>query len=225
MLPANTEILIDAEAVAVKAYLTIAQLGQLAIEERGKFRLVLAGGTTPTRAYELLSQTHQDWDQWEIFWGDERCLPSNHAERNSRCAHLAWLSKVPIPTNNIYPIPSEQGAEGAAELYAQHIATKLPFDLVILGMGEDGHTASLFPGHDIPESLTMAVHDAPKPPPDRVSLTTTALQHCRQQLILVTGRSKREALQQWQRGKGLPIAQVTLPDAILLLDHDSAHAE
>lgn len=209
MLPANTLVLDDAEAVAKQACKLIGEMAQQAIRERGVFRLVMAGGGTPKRTYELLAQTPQDWGKWELYWGDERCLPVDHPERNS---HLT------LPTPHRYPIPAELGAEAAAEAYAQTIADKLPFDLVMLGMGEDGHTASLFPGFtDSPEQI-VAVHNAPKPPPDRVSLTVSTLQNCRQQLVLVTGVGKADALRRWAAGEDLPIARVTCGITCLLVE-------
>lgn len=210
MLPSDTQVLVDAEAVAIRACEWIAAAAAVAIRERGVFRLVLAGGGTPQRAYDLLADTLQDWDRWEIFWGDERCLPVEHVERNSRMS---------LPTARRFPIPAELGAEAAAVAYAQTIREKLPFDVVMLGMGEDGHTASLFPGFvDDPTALTVAVFDAPKPPPERVSLSVAALQACRQQLVLVTGAGKIEALAQWRSGARLPIALAVREDACLLVD-------
>jgi 6-phosphogluconolactonase len=210
MLPSDTQVLADAEAVAQRACEWIAAAAQAAIRERGVFRLVLAGGGTPQRAYALLATTRQDWDRWEIFWGDERCLPVEHVERNSRMS---------LPTERRFPIPAELGAEAAALAYAQTIHDKLPFDVVMLGMGEDGHTASLFPGFvDDPTALTQTVFDAPKPPPERVSLSVAALQACWQQLVLVTGAGKVDALAQWRAGARLPIALAVREDACLLVD-------
>ncbi len=210
MLPSDTHVLADSEAVAQRACEWIMAAAQAAIRERSVFRLVLAGGGTPQRAYDLLAKTVQDWDQWEIFWGDERCLPVEHVGRNSR---------ISLPPARRFPIPAELGAEVAAVAYAQTIREKLPFDVVLLGMGEDGHTASLFPGFvDDPAALTQAVFDAPKPPPERVSLSVTALQACRQQLVLVTGVGKAEALAQWRNGECLPIAIAVREDACLLVD-------
>ncbi len=210
MLPSDTQVCVDAEAVAQRACELIVAAAQVAIRERDVFRLVLAGGSTPQRAYDLLAKTQQDWDKWEIFWGDERCLPVEHVERNSRMS---------LPTARRFPIPAELGAEAAALAYAQTIREKLPFDVVMLGMGEDGHTASLFPGFvDDPTALTQTVFDAPKPPPERVSLSVAALQACRQQLVLVTGAGKVKALAQWRGGARLPIALAVRADACLLVD-------
>lgn len=209
MLPNNTQVLENAAAVAQQACELIAAQARQAIRERGVFRLVMAGGGTPKQAYALLAQTPQEWDKWELYWGDERCLPVDHPERNSQLG---------LPTPHRYPMPAELGAEAAAEAYAHTIADKLPFDLVMLGMGEDGHTASLFPGRLFPDALTLPVHDAPKPPPDRVSLGVRALQDCRQQMVVVTGAGKREAMLAWQAGDNLPIAQAVRSDACLLMD-------
>lgn len=218
MLPADTRILNDAEAVAAEAGRYIAEAARDAISERGLFRLVLAGGSTPRRAYELLAATQQNWAAWEIFWGDERSLPADHPERNSRMAQDAWLARVPIPSSQIHPIPAELGAVAAAFAYAQTLREKLPFDLVLLGMGEDGHTASLFPGCTHESGLTQAVHDAPKSPAERVSLTYSALRDCRRQLILVTGSGKRFAISAWRAGGDLPINRAAKEDATLLVD-------
>lgn len=180
-----------------------------AIAARGCFRLVLAGGRTPLNAYTLLVDETSDWDRWHIFFGDERCLPPEDPERNSHAAEAHFLGRVPIPGDNVHPIPAELGAEAAAKAYAELIAPQLPFDLVLLGLGEDGHTASLFPGHEISEGvLAMPVHQAPKPPPDRVSLTPDAIASSRQVLVLVAGAGKREALTQWRAGVDLPISRI-----------------
>jgi len=112
MLPSDTQVLADAEAVAQRACEWIAAAAQAAIRERGVFRLVLAGGGTPQRAYALLADTQQDWEQWEIFWGDERCLPVEHIERNSRMS---------LPTERRFPIPAELGAAAAAAAYARFV--------------------------------------------------------------------------------------------------------
>ena len=171
--------------------------------------MVLAGGRTPQSMHELLADATTDWARWQIYFGDERCLPPADLERNSRTAELAWLDRVPILAENVHTIPVELGAEAAAVAYAPRVAAALPFDLVTLGVGEDGHTASLFPGQEHPlDELVHAVRDAPKPPPDRVSLSARALSQAREILILVTGAGKREAVLAWREGKTLPIALV-----------------
>ncbi len=199
----------DAEAVAQATAEHVLQAATRAIESRGRFKLVLAGGTTPAQAYRLLRAAEADWGKWFIYFGDERCLPADHPERNSVMARQNWLAHVAIPEQNIFPIPVEEGVDVAVEKYAAIVAAARPFDLVLLGMGEDGHTASLFPGQPLDASaLVIAVRDAPKPPPRRVSLGLAALNAAREVLIIVTGRGKQTAVRRWRAGENLPVAQV-----------------
>jgi 6-phosphogluconolactonase len=210
--------------VAAEAARRILAGAREAIATRGRFRVVLAGGTTPLRAYRVLAGADADWSAWEVWFGDERCLPPGHTERNDQAADLAFLGQVPIPRAQIHPIAAQLGAERAALAYEPVVQAALPFDLVLLGMGEDGHTASLFPGHAIPSGvLVMPVQGAPKPPPDRVSLTPQALTASRELLILVTGAGKREAVAAWRAGADLPVARVAGQGrTITLLDQAAA---
>lgn len=211
----------DPAAVARRTAAIILDSAARAVAARGRFRLVLAGGTTPQLAYRLVAAAQADWACWECAFGDERCLPRSDPGRNSLAAHEALLGRVPIPPEQVLPIPAELGAAEAAEHYARLLAPRLPFDLVLLGMGEDGHTASLFPGHPTPEdeALVVAVHDAPKPPADRVSLTPKALAATRDMVVIVTGASKREALAAWRAGADLPVARVAAAgNALVLVD-------
>jgi 6-phosphogluconolactonase len=187
----------------------IQQRSREVVAGRGEFRIVLAGGTTPEAVYQRLRGLDTDWTRWRIYFGDERCVPANHADRNSLMAARSWLDRVPIPADHIFPIPAEAGAEIAARSYANIVRDARPFDLVLLGMGEDGHTASLFPGHvHDPDELVHAVHGAPKPPPDRVSLGLKALNDAEEVIILVTGSGKRDAVARWRAGADLPVARV-----------------
>lgn len=216
-------VLPDADAVARAAAKLIIETAADAITHRGRFRLVLAGGRTPEAAYHLLAHQSADWEQWEIFFGDERCLPVDHVERNSGMAERVLLSKVPITPDRVHAIAAERGAEASAASYARILAMAVPFDLVLLGVGEDGHTASLFPGRPLDsDAWTVPVYDAPKPPPERVSLGLKALRSARQLLVLVTGATKRKALLGWRAGEELPIAQVCQNQRVtLLLDEDA----
>ena len=123
-------------------------------------------------------------------------------------AEEAWLDHVAIPASQRAPIPAELGADAAARAYGASLRSVASFDLVLLGLGEDGHTASLFPGHDwgaAPGSpAALAVFDAPKPPPERVSLSAARLSDAREALFLVAGESKRAALAQWRAGAAIP---------------------
>ena len=209
------------DAVATEAAQRIVQSASRAIAERGLFRIVLAGGSTPEAAYRLLVAADTDWSCWEIYFGDERCLPMNDTERNSQMASRAFLDAVAVPAANVHNIPAERGAETAAREYQTVISSAMPFDLVLLGIGEDGHTASLFPGQQHPANqLVHAVHNAPKPPSDRVSLSAHALSEAREVLVLATGSGKQEAIQAWQAAKPVPIAEIGGPATVdVLLDN------
>jgi len=213
----------DSEAVAAEGVRRILEAARRAIRQRGEFRIVLAGGGTPQKTYRLLAQRDADWKSWHIYLGDERCLPPDDAERNSVMISRAWLERGQIPAGQIHWIPAERGAETAAAAYETVIAAALPFDLVLLGMGEDGHTASLFPGHTHdPQRLVVPVFGAPKPPPERVSLNYGALAQCRSALLMVTGAAKREALQAWHRGAAVPVGGLRCASGIDVLLDDAA---
>lgn len=205
----------DLEAAAVRS---IQQAAQQAISQRGQFHIVLSGGTTPRRIYQAMRPADTDWSSWHVYFGDERCLPADHAERNSRMALLLWLDHVAIPHEQIHPIPAEKGPEDAAADYTGTLSGVEQFDLVLLGLGEDGHTASLFPGHELgntPDApAVLAVHDAPKPPAERVSLSAYRLGAARRVMFLVTGESKRQAVTDWRNGANIPAAAIKPPGGV-----------
>lgn len=219
-------VLSDPEAVANAACQAIQAAAAKAIKQRGVFRIVMAGGTTPERAYGLLSQRKSDWTHWQVFWGDERCLPVEHPDRNSMMVKKSLTDHVPIAGENIFPIPAELGPEQAAQQYETTILSALPFDLVLLGMGEDGHTASLFPGEQYSgEKLVAPVFNAPKLPSERVSLTPYALKQSRQLLMLITGDSKRAAVEQWLSGEDLPVSQISCQGDMEILADRGAYPD
>ncbi len=226
VLPGAELMLFDDKAEVAQATATqVLAAASSAIERHGQFRLCLAGGATPTAAYERLAGADADWSRWWIYHGDERCLPVGDAERNSLAADQAWLERVPLAPEQVFAIPAERGALAAAEAYEPIVKAALPFDLVLLGIGEDGHTASLFPGRALPDDrLVMPVHDSPKPPPDRVSLTPRAFSQSAQLLILVTGGAKADAVRRWAEGHPLPVAQVAATTASLVLIDRAAAA-
>lgn len=187
-----------------------------AIHQRGQFLLVLAGGNTPRGIYHGLCEAQTDWSAWHIYFGDERCLTPADPARNSSMADEAWLAHVPIPPLQMHVIPAELGAVQAARLYAETLGTVGDFDLVLLGLGEDGHTASLFPGHGWGASPgspdTLAVLHAPEPPPQRVSLSAARLNRSREVTFLVSGESKHRAVGMWRGGCDIP-ARAIMPAA------------
>ena len=195
---------------------TVAELigrqAEAAIANDGRFRLVLAGGTTPRAIYEQLCRQACDWARWEIFFGDERCLPVGHPERNDTMAAAAWLDHVPLATGLVHFIPAELGPRDGAKRYSVTLAGLNLFDLVLLGLGEDGHTASLFPGGELgarPSSpAALPVEDAPKPPAQRVSLSAQRLSRTRALFFVVTGAGKRAPLAALRQGDAIPAAAV-----------------
>jgi len=219
-LPKNWFVKETAEEVAKTARDLILQAAKKAIENNGTFKIVLAGGTTPENVYHLLAKESCDWQHWHFYLGDERCLPKDHAERNSQMAFKTFLNKIDISQKNIHFIAAEHGAEEAARDYQTVIENALPFDMVLLGMGEDGHTASLFPQHQHPENeLIHAVYNAPKPPPERVSLSRKALSQNHNLIIMVTGESKQKSVEKWRNKKTLPVSSITsLGHISVLLD-------
>lgn len=193
---ARLQVFDDAEAVAAAA----ARIVTAAIREQGRTRLALAGGSTPRRCHELLAAIPDlPWERVTIFFGDERCVPPDSPDSNYRMAADTLLDRV--RTGAVHRIQAELGAERAAAAYASLVAAA-PLDLVLLGIGPDGHTASLFPGNPGLDATgyVTAVHDAPKPPPDRVSLTLRALREARRVVFLVAGADKREAVRRAGEG-------------------------
>jgi 6-phosphogluconolactonase len=202
----------DAQALRRAACRHILGASVRAIERRGRFLIVLAGGNTPHEIYRMLRVADTDWSRWQVYFGDERCLPADDAERNSQVAADVWLKRVPIPQGQVHAIPAELGASAAALAYAETLRGIGDFDLVLLGLGEDGHTASLFPGRDWGVAAStpdvLAVFDAPKPPPQRVSLSAARLSRTHAVLFLVEGESKRAAVTQWRLGANLPACAI-----------------
>jgi 6-phosphogluconolactonase len=185
----------DAEAVAQAG----AALVSRALAE-GARTLVLTGGTTPRRMYQLLGAEPLEWGRVTLLFGDERCVPPADPESNYRMAKETLLSAV--DAGAVLRIPGELGAEEAASIYDAALGRLQPLDLVLLGIGEDGHCASLFPGNPALEApgWAVAVHGSPKPPPDRVSLTLGCLRNARRVIFLATGAGKAEAYRKAQAG-------------------------
>lgn len=185
-------------------------LARDAITARGRFDIVLAGGETPRALYQQLAHTDAEWSRWHIWFGDERCLPVGDPNRNDSMARNAWLAHVPIPLNQICPLDALDAPARLADVPI--------FDLVLLGLGEDGHTASLFPDHDWGQTPTsppiLSVAHAPKPPPARLTLSAARLSAARQVWYLVDGTHKQAALQRWQAGEPLPAASICPPAGV-----------
>ena len=199
----------DAETLVTQLADTLCEAADAAIRARGAFHLVLAGGRTPQTLYRELAKRQAGDALWHIWYGDERCLPTDDPARNSQMAETAWLASSAIPPSQRCAIPAELGAFTAAQQYQARLAHQADFDLTLLGMGEDGHTASLFPGQTWDGDDVIAVTDAPKPPAERVSLSASRLSRSRRVWFIVTGAEKRLAIARWKSGEHLPVANVT----------------
>lgn len=205
----------------------IARLANQAIAARGRFNIVLSGGTTPRDVYKALRRLNADWTAWRVYFGDERCLSPAHAGRNSTMACAAWLEHVGIPALQILTIPAEFGPQEGARRYATMLEGAGTFDLVLLGLGEDGHTASLFPGQEWGSDATspgaIAVFDAPRAPAERVSMSASRLSNAQRVWFLVTGTSKREAVDAWRRGANIPAASIRPKDGVDVFTDESCY--
>ncbi len=181
-----------------------------AIQQHGAFHWVLAGGGTPELCYRLLRDANMDWSKVHIWFGDERALPAGDKDRNETMARHALLDFVSIPPRQIHSIDFPATTEEAAVSYAKDLQGVNRFDLVMLGMGEDGHTASLFPNNPAlqSEALAVPVYNSPKPPAERVTLGLTALNNHNSCLILATGAAKADILKAIAQGAELPVTLI-----------------
>ena len=208
--------------------------GTRAIAARGKFTLAIPGGSVASTFFLQLAQLSFDWSRTEFFWTDERAVSPDDPESNYGIARSLWLQPAGVPSKQIHRMPADRSdLETAAREYAdelRRIAGDPPvLDLVLLGVGEDGHVASLFPGHAATsneQALVAVVADAPKPPPRRMTLTLPVLTSARRDIVAAMGKSKAPALRDGLEGRdsGLPIAAVLHRSArlLLLLDPDAA---
>ena len=185
-------VLSNPAEVAALALESVLALADRVLAEKNEFRIALAGGNTPRLLYERLSGAADiPWQRWQVYFGDERCVPPDDAASNFRMASVALLSRVPLPASNVHRIHGELEPELAAERYEKELGDR-PLDLVLLGMGDDGHTASLFPGRPELTERTRRVLPAlaPVPPERRVTLGFRALDEACAVFFLVTGASK-----------------------------------
>lgn len=228
----------DAESASREAArLFVAAVTETPRDPRATFSVALSGGTTPRRFYELLAseewRSKIPWAQLHFFWGDERMVPHDHPESNYRVAREALLSHVPVPRANIHPIPTQTAPEQAALTYEQELRAHfgrwgIPrFDLVLLGLGADGHTASLFPGSAaLAERQRLAVaHIRGVNQHSRVTLTLPVLNRAQRVCFLVTGEKKASALRAaLESGGTLPAQRVNPKGGELVFLVDAAAA-
>ncbi|MEA1786914.1 6-phosphogluconolactonase [Arenibacter sp. GZD96] len=210
------------------------------VATRQKVHIALSGGSTPKIVFDVLASTYKsgiDWSKIYLYWGDERCVPPNDDESNYKMTVTHLVSKIDIPKENIFRIKGENTPELEAASYAALLEKELPysngvpqFDLVILGMGDDGHTASIFP-HNIhlwDETTFCAVAEHPTSGQKRITLTGSIINNAQSVVFLVTGAGKsqkvREILQQKGDFKTYPASLVapSSQNLIWFLDTDAA---
>lgn len=201
----NVEILSDKAALVQRSLELVLEKFRQSIAERNRFTLALSGGSTPKPLYEAMATQDLPWDKVQVFWGDERYVPPDHPDSNEGMARKAWLNHVPIPAANIHAMPTDAADPTiAAQCYEQELQQvfqlqpgEIPaLDVILLGMGDDGHTASLFP-----HTEALQVHDrlitvGNKDGQPRITFTAPLINQARCVIFMVAGASKQAALAQ-----------------------------
>lgn len=206
----------DAEAVARSAAAWFAALARECIAARGRFSVALAGGSTPRRVYEIIADDYGfqiEWAKLHVFFGDERCVPPDHEESNYRMASESLLARVPLPAENVHRMTGEGDAAANARLYEDELRTFFDdapwpaLDLVLLGLGDDGHTASLFPGTTALDERAawVAANWVGKLKAFRLTLTAPAINHAARVAFVVTGAAKAGVLAEVVEGPRDPL--------------------
>jgi 6-phosphogluconolactonase len=236
----RVEVLADAAALAERvAAEIVAKL--VAIQSEGRVpSIALTGGSIADATYQAIAaleakEPSVDWMRVDFWWGDERYVPADSSDRNDRAAGLDLLDVVVVDPARVHAMPAEDEVhpdlEAAAASYDHLVRTREPgdFDLVLLGMGPDGHVASLFPGFpqlDVDDRIAVAVTDSPKPPPERITLTFPALNQAGEVWFLVSGSGKAEAVARALAEEGsvhdTPARGITTPNRTWWLDQDAA---
>lgn len=199
------EVLPDVKALIERSRDIMLEKIQTAIAERGLCTIALSGGSTPKPLYEAISHQQLPWDKIHIFWGDERYLPPDDPESNQLMARIAWLDQVAIPASNIHPMPTDEADPAVAaskhekelQEFFQVPAGEFPtFDIILLGIGDDGHTASLFPHTEALKVSDRLVTVGNKDGQPRITFTYTLINQARYVMFVVAGASKKSALAQ-----------------------------
>jgi 6-phosphogluconolactonase len=236
-----TQVYPDLESLSRAAAARLVRQAEQAIAARGRFSVALSGGLTPRRTYELLGQApwkdQGPWDRVHVFWGDERCVPLDDARSNARLAREAWLDRVPIPRGQVHPMKCGAAPAAAAARYEALLREFFGggpprLDLVLLGLGEDGHTASLFPGSPVLHEQQRWVAPVYVAEQDlhRLTLTATFINRAAAVAFLVAGAAKAAVVREVLQGPRDPLrlpAQLIHPVSgeLLWLVDEAAAAE
>ena len=190
----------DAEAVAARAADLVAGRVREAVGARGVAHLALSGGSIMAPFHEALARADVDWAAVHLWFSDERAVGPDSDDANFKPARETLLDHVAVPEGHVHRVRGEEGADAAAAAYEADVRALVPdtvFDVVMCGLGPDGHTCSLFPGHPEVrehERLVVGVHGSPKPPPDRISFTMPLLHAARRLVLLAAGAEKADAM-------------------------------
>jgi 6-phosphogluconolactonase len=223
----------DYETLSRNAAERVQTLVDETLAERSLFALALAGGSTPRRLYELLATADLPWTRIHLFWGDERVVPHDHPKSNVRLVRDALLQNSSIPDANVHPMPTDKTPEAAADAYEDTLRRAFAdrpytFDLALLGMGADGHTASLFPEDDPSGTDPKWVRAVSAPPrhdiAQRLTCTLPVLNAARQAFVLVSGASKRDTVHAAldERDDHLPVTHVRPRERLVWLLDEAA---
>lgn len=200
----NVEVLTDKTALVQRSLQLVLEKCHQAIAERGMFTLALSGGSTPKPLYEAIATQDLPWDKVQVFWGDERYVPPDHPDSNEGMARKAWLDQVPIPAANIHAMPTDDADPAvSAQRYERTLQevfqtqAELPaLDVILLGMGDDGHTASLFPHTEALQVRDRLITVGNKDGQPRITFTAPLINQARCVIFMVAGASKQPALAQ-----------------------------
>ncbi|NJL10106.1 MAG: 6-phosphogluconolactonase [Calothrix sp. SM1_7_51] len=199
------EVLPEQTALVARALELVLSKMETAIQQRGLFTIALSGGSTPKPLYEAIANQNLPWDKIHVFWGDERYVPSNHPDSNELMARRAWLDKVPLPLANIHPMPTDEAEPMVAAVkHEKHLqeffhssAGEFPsLDVILLGMGDDAHTASLFPHTEALKVRDRLVTVGNKEESKRITFTYPFINAARCVIFVVAGANKIPALTQ-----------------------------
>ncbi len=222
MLKNNWIVFNDKRSLSESLAKDVLKIAKQSIDSRGYFSIVLAGGSSPIELYKILKESSSDWGNWHVYVGDERCLPKNDKERNDYIIEQVWLNSSSIFKDNIFFIKAELGMIEARRTYDDILECIEIFDVVLLSMGEDGHTASLFPDHKHIENNDIVLeYNSPKPPDKRISMSYSRLNNTRNVFKIISGKYKQNAVKLWLDDKDLPINKINGDNEVVYICRDA----
>ena len=197
-------------------------IAKKSISLKGEFTIVLTGGKSVLNLYKILVKSDSNWDKWHIYISDERCLPVDDRDRNDQIINNIWLNHSPIPKYNIHFIRAELGMVESQVDYTNTMKHVGKFDVTLLSVGEDGHTASLFPCHDYPENNTVVLeYNSPKHPKERISLSYNRLNNSKYVFKIISGSAKKEVVKMLFQHKNVPINNISGDKQVIFINKNA----